>query len=277
MSLLFVHNQHSEINEEFYNSLAEKLYLKKNFLSVFLFWKNSEISSNVKLNKFQRNTFSFENFYKDYNSKKQKSIEDFLKIYPEINWSQLISSERAFTDYSMLLGSSGNRKESLEYMKSYNIKNHPVSQVKIPDYIFENIKCKETNQELTLDEKALQVFQLFTNLSIFIDYKKFLSLNKKKLLTFNYETRDFYYQNFSESDRKIIDEKDGKQYFSLQNNELEKKSDDNIKLYLLNQIEQVLSCKDNNLKFMINYILLGGLSIVIEEVKEYYNNFNFSF
>ena len=114
MSLLFVHNQHSEINEEFYNSLAEKLYLKKNFLSVFLFWKNSEISSNVKLNKFQRNTFSFENFYKDYNSKKQKPIEDFLKIYPEINWSQLISSERAFTDYSMLLGSSGNRKESLE-------------------------------------------------------------------------------------------------------------------------------------------------------------------
>jgi hypothetical protein len=211
----------------------------------------------------ERDPITLNYFYK-YDSSNNK-ILDYREINNLILYKENDSIVRCF------------EKESLEYMKSYKIKNHPVSQVKIPDYIFENIKCKETNQELTLDEKALQVFQLFTNLSIFIDYKKFLSLNKKKLLTFNYETRDFYYQNFSESDRKIIDEKDGKQYFSLQNNELEKKSDDNIKLYLLNQIEQVLSCKDNNLKFMINYILLGGLSIVIEEVKEYYNNFNFSF
>ena len=28
---------------------------------------------------------------------------------------------------------------------------------------------------------------------------------------------------------------------------------------------------------MINYIILGGLSLVIEDVKKYYDNFNFSF
>ena len=211
----------------------------------------------------ERDPITLNYFYK-YDSSNNK-ILDYREINNLVLYKENNSIVRCF------------EKESLEYMKTYNIKNHPVSQVKIPDYIFENIKCKDTNTELTLNEKALQVFQLFTNLSIFIDYKNFLILNKKKLLTFNYETKDFYYQNFLESDRKIIDKKDGKQYFTLHNNELEKKSDDDIKLYLLNQIEHLLSCQDDNLKCMINYILLGGLSIVIEEVKEYYNNFNFSF
>ena len=42
-------------------------------------------------------------------------------------------------------------------------------------------------------------------------------------------------------------------------------------------MEFLLNCKDNDLKFMINYIILGGLSLVIDEVKQYYENFNFSF
>tara|TARA_Y100000991_G_C21962399_1_gene345128 strand:+ start:327 stop:1772 length:1446 start_codon:yes stop_codon:yes gene_type:complete len=116
VSLLFIHNQHSVLNQDFYLSLAGKLYLKKNFSSVFLFWKNSEINHIFKSNKI--NAFSFEKFYKDYNKQKKNSIEQFINKYPQINWSQIISSERSFSDYSMLLGASGNRKESFEYIQN---------------------------------------------------------------------------------------------------------------------------------------------------------------
>ena len=42
-------------------------------------------------------------------------------------------------------------------------------------------------------------------------------------------------------------------------------------------MESILLYPEEDLKFMINYIILGGLSLFIEEVKEYYDNFNFSF
>ena len=48
-------------------------------------------------------------------------------------------------------------------------------------------------------------------------------------------------------------------------------------MYILDNIENILKYKENDLKFMINYILLGGLSLVIDEVKDIYDNFNYSF
>ena len=114
-------------------------------------------------------------------------------------------------------------------------------------------------------------------ISIFIDYKLFLKLDKDDLKKLNYELKDFYYQNFSDSDRSKIDNSDGKQFFKLDKSDFNDKDEDNIKMYLLNEIENILSYKEEDLKFMINYIVLGGLSLVINEVKEYYDNFNFSF
>ena len=58
---------------------------------------------------------------------------------------------------------------------------------------------------------------------------------------------------------------------------LQEKDEEFIKLYILEQIENILSYPEEDLKFMLNYIVLGGLSLVIQEVKEYYDNFNFSF
>jgi len=168
-------------------------------------------------------------------------------------------------------------KESLEYMKSYDITNHPISSKEIPSEIFDKIKRKSIDVKLTSEEKALQVFQMFTHISIFIDYKLFCNLDKDNLLKFNYETKDFYYKNFSITDRKRIDGENGDTYFKFSNSEIKDYEDEKLKLYLLDQIQLVLTCKEEDLKFMINYIVLGGLSLVIEEVKKYYENFNFSF
>ena len=38
-----------------------------------------------------------------------------------------------------------------------------------------------------------------------------------------------------------------------------------------------MSCKNDNLKFMINYIVIGSLGIVIPEIKEQYPDFSFEF
>ena len=50
-----------------------------------------------------------------------------------------------------------------------------------------------------------------------------------------------------------------------------------IQNYLLNQIEILLTCPNENIKYMLNYIVVGGLSLVIPEIKEQYPDFCFAF
>lgn len=168
-------------------------------------------------------------------------------------------------------------KSSLEYMKAYGIKEHPVSQQKIPDEIFNSIERIKLNDEENIKEKALQVFQLFTNISIFIDYEGFLKLDKKEMLTLNYEIKSFYYENLNIDQRSKIDKKNGESIFYMSNDELSNYDIIYIKNYILDNIKILLECQNDDLKYMINYIILGGLSLVLNEVKEYYDNFNFSF
>ena len=49
----------------------------------------------------------------------------------------------------------------------------------IPNEIIKDISDIVINKEMSLDEKALQVFQLFTKISIFIDYKLYLNLKRR--------------------------------------------------------------------------------------------------
>jgi len=143
-------------------------------------------------------------------------------------------------------------KETIAYFKSYNIDKHPISQKEIPSYILGKIESKKVNLNLTPEEKALKVFQMFTNISIFIDYKLFLNLNKKNLIKLNYELKDFYYQNFSDSDRQKIDSSNGSLYFTKNESDLNESEIDEIKLYLLEEIEKILSYSNDDFKFMIN-------------------------
>ena len=50
--------------------------------------------------------------------------------------------------------------------------------------------------EFNSEEKALQVFQLFTDISIFIDYKLFCNLNKNELIKLNFELKRFILSKF---------------------------------------------------------------------------------
>ncbi len=168
-------------------------------------------------------------------------------------------------------------KETISYLNTYKIKKHPISQKDIPNYILEQVSEKIIDNNISIEDKALKIFQMFTKISLFIDYKLFLNLSRSKLNRLNYELKEFYYENLSVSDRSKIDGKDGKQILKFRESNLNELSEDKVKSYLLDQFETLLNYKNEDLKFMINYIILGALSLVIDEVKEIYDNFNFSF
>jgi hypothetical protein len=169
-------------------------------------------------------------------------------------------------------------KDSLEYMKAHNILKHPISYEDIPNSIFENITAKnleEERKEMTSNDLAFEVFQKFSNISIFIDSIWFMDLSKDKLIKFNYEIKDMYHQNFNKIQMKEIS--NVVDLFILDNNNLETQSIDEVRKYLLDQMKIILDVKKEDLKYMCNYLLVGSLSVVIPQIRDLYPDFCFSF
>ena len=162
-------------------------------------------------------------------------------------------------------------------LQSYNIFYNPITFERFPEEVLNLVEEKKIIKELSINDKALEIFKKFENISIFIDHKKFINLNKVKLEKLNYELSDFYKENISLENRIKIDKVDGKQIFSKSKNEFINDSLNENKFYILNEIEKLLLCDDNNIKYMLNYIILGGLSLVIPEIKEQYPDFCFAF
>lgn len=167
--------------------------------------------------------------------------------------------------------------ESLKYMKTYNLNIHPVSCEEIPFEIFNEIEIFDISKiqnDKTIENSALDIFQYFSKISIFINYESFLELDKSALFKFNYELRDFWLQNFSKKQR---DEISINTILLKDQTNMEEDSLEDIQKYLLGQLKVLLSCEKEDYKYMINYIIVGALGIVIPEIKEMYPDFSFSF
>lgn len=191
-------------------------------------------------------------------------------VYPKENIKDLIFYKDK-KDHIMCL-----EKESLIHLKSYNIKSHPVTMEPFPENIFDNINTidmKQVVENKSLKEIALDVFQYFSNISIFIDYNWFLKLNRNLLIKFNYEVRDFWLQNFTPDQRSSV----SNTVFSKQESDFVSYTIEDIQLYLLNQMKILLTTEKEDLKYMINYILVGALGIVIPDIKELYPDFDLAF
>jgi hypothetical protein len=166
-------------------------------------------------------------------------------------------------------------KETLKYLKTYNITKHPVTNELIPEELFKNIISINLEEiKLSINELALDVFQLFTKKSIFISHESFMLLDKTKLLKFNHEIKDIWIQNLTQEQRNEISIKP---LFVKDKEELLKYKLEDIQKYLLENMKTVLKCDNKNLSFMIFYILVGSLGIVIPEIKEAYSDISFSF
>ncbi len=168
-------------------------------------------------------------------------------------------------------------KESLEHLKAHKITQHPITGDDIPINVLNTIINIELKTDRTIKQKALEVFQLFTNISIFIDYNSFIELSDEKLKKFYYETKDFYYENIDIENRIKIDKNDGNNIFSKNIGEFNNLTLNKKQEYLLDNLQLLLQVTDETLKFMINYILVGGLSIVIPQIRKDYPDFCFNF
>jgi hypothetical protein len=166
-------------------------------------------------------------------------------------------------------------KETVEYMQGYNIKNHPITGELLPKSLFDNITSKKivNDEDKTISEITFDVFQLFANNSFFIDYNLFLNLNDDKLLKFYSEIRDFYFENFTEEQKNNI----SNNIFKLKKTQFSSINKEKKQKYILENIKVLLNVENEQYKYMINYILIGGLTLVIPEVKELYPDFSFSF
>lgn len=166
--------------------------------------------------------------------------------------------------------------ESLRYLKTFNIFNHPITRKPIPLDIFDNINIITIdNSNIDIDLLALDAFQGLINSSVFIDYRLFLTLDKTELLKLYYELKDFWIKNFNEEERIIISQNNN--ILSKTNNNLINMEFIDIQRYILNQIILLLNQDNYQYKNMITYIILGGLSVVIHEIRDDYYNFDFSF
>jgi hypothetical protein len=78
--------------------------------------------------------------------------------------------------------------------------------------------------------------------------------------------------NLNDDIRKEIDKSDGNKLFN------DKPSDNKkLKLYILEEMNCILDNIPKDMKIFSYYIIVGGLSLVINEVKEDYPNYSFSF
>jgi|APSaa5957512535_1039671.scaffolds.fasta_scaffold49422_2 hypothetical protein len=171
-------------------------------------------------------------------------------------------------------------KETIQYLKHHKINQHPITFDTIPRYVFQQVEEKEIVVEKTIKQRSLEVFQIFTNISIFIDYEDFLQLNQNALDKLYYETHDFYVENII-SDVKIKIEKkaneQNKSIYALSSPEFVDLSLEEKQNYILDSFESLLEYKEDNINYMANYIILGGLGLVIPSIRNEYPDFSFQF
>ena len=230
------------------------------------------------LEKKYNNIFVNNSNYYDANSRDPVSLAD---IWIETNGEK----EYVYKDHLLLLFYSdekGNYNtfelDTINYFIKHNIKIHPITFLPIPDEIFRKVDYVEPIVHKTIKERTFDIFQIFTNISIFIDFKEFLKLDTDELSKLYYETNDFFHQNLPQETIKLIKQScENKKIYELSLEDYKKLLFEEKQKYILDSFEILLNYKDETIKFMSYYIILGGLSLFISKIKNDYPDFCFNF
>ena len=184
--------------------------------------------------------------------------------------------------------------ESLRNLFKYNNFNHPITNIKFPDQVIEYVKIKieilEDMGELELEVKDTElteemikqytftVFANFHKFNIYPEDKWFLDLSLDQLGKMYYETQDFFLQNISDNQKKILVPPNGIA-FEYDSNYIKKCKDKlYVQYYLLDNINKIISlCSDKALQIMGSYIAIGGLATVSSEARDGYPHIAYSF
>jgi hypothetical protein len=117
MKVAFIGNQGGQEVYAFYAGMAKALYDGFGTSGRFAVWLDVERSALVSQGCADADCLSFETHVRNEPVADDDAIERLVRDYREVNWSEVVAAERAFTDYSMLMGAAGERMESPEYVR----------------------------------------------------------------------------------------------------------------------------------------------------------------
>ena len=116
MKVAFIGNQGGRDVYAFYAAMAKVLIDDFGASCRFAVWPGASVPMSL-VTVFQSRLFSFEEYVRDTPVVGDADIDRLVRDYREVNWLEVVAAER-LTDYSMLLGASGQRSESPEYSRS---------------------------------------------------------------------------------------------------------------------------------------------------------------
>lgn len=212
------------------------------------------------------------------------TLKDKVKIKGTINDEEMIY----YLDESEIV--RGIKITSLIQMKKYNFIKHPITNKVISNDIFDLAEKKyaELLQEkkidkiekvvfISIDQKALDVFQKLSLKTFFIDHNEFLESlqSNSSLRKLNNEIKDFFQQNLPVELKKELYPLTGTP-FNKSPDELNNLTNLQFKNYILDDMNTILKNGPDNQ--MLKYIIVGSLALVIPKIKEIYGDgFAFSF
>ena len=170
---------------------------------------------------------------------------------------------------------------SLLMMKTNKITKHPISGKTIPIEVFEKatsrgvIEMKTESKEERINNLAFSVFQKLSFSSVYISEKIFMNANKDNIIKIYHEMKDFYKNNFSNEQFKIIDPENT--LFLKLENEIKDMDIEDSKEYILKNMEHLLKCNEEKIKMMVMYIIVGSLTAVLPVIRKLYPDIAFTF
>jgi len=117
-NVLFVGNQGSKYVLDFYTGISKGILSRKpDEINAFCSsWIAAENEYLLSQGWKKSSIFSFEDWVINNNIDVENELKRINIEYKDTNWSLVIAAERSFTDYSMLLGTIGERHENNEYV-----------------------------------------------------------------------------------------------------------------------------------------------------------------
>lgn len=117
VKIAFVGNQGGREVIAVYADMARTLIDEFGTAVRFAVWLDREKSMPGQCGVPEAEVMSFEGYVHAMPVPDAAAIDRLVRKYREVCWSEVVAAERAFTDYSMLLGATGERREGPDYVR----------------------------------------------------------------------------------------------------------------------------------------------------------------
>jgi hypothetical protein len=117
VKVAFIGNQGGREVIAMYGGMARALAEEFGARARIAVWLDAELGVPAEFGAYDADVSSFEHYVRHTPPANGAAVDHLVREYRQVNWSEVVAAERAFTDYSMLLGSGGDRRETPEYVQ----------------------------------------------------------------------------------------------------------------------------------------------------------------